>query len=453
LLETGVHVHRATRAFSVGGQQYPAGSFVVKTAQAFGPHVIDMFEPQDHPDDIAYPGAAPTPPYDNAGWTLAYQMGVQFDRIVEGFDGPFEKIDGLVAPRPDGRIAGSGNAGLLLSAEVNDAFLAVNRLLAAGHTVYRLDRPARLGSATYPAGTFYIAQAGSARADAERIARETGLTFTATGARPSGEHTRLEPVRVALWDRYGGSMPSGWTRWLLEQFEFPFDVVYPQTLDSGDLSQYDAIVFVTGAIPPVRQNASGRGGQGGGDDDVPAEFAHMTGSVTAEQTIPRLRSYLEAGGSIITIGSSTNLAQHLGLPISNALSRTVEGEEQSLPRSEYYVPGSILRVRVNTALRAAHGMPEHVDVMFDNSPVMRIAEGADNVRPIAWFDSPSPLRSGWAWGESALEGGVAMAEADIGRGKLFLFGPEVLFRAQPHGTFRFVFNGIHATSGSSARIR
>jgi hypothetical protein len=454
LLETGVHVHRATSAFTVEGKRYPAGSFVVKTAQAFAPHAIDLFEPQDHPDDIPYPGGPPTPPYDNAGWTLAYQMGVQFDRTLEDFDGPFEKIEGLRAPRPAGGIAGSGNAGLLLTTEANDAFLAVNRLLAAGHTVYRLKQPYRAGSVTYPAGTFYVSQRGSARADAERIANETGLTFTATGSRPSGEHRQLQPIRVALWDRYGGSMPSGWTRWILERFDFPFDVVYPQTLDTGDLSQYDAILFVAGAIPSARPDgAGGRGGFGADAEDVPEEFSHMTGSVTPERTIPRLREYLEAGGSIITIGSSISLAQHLGLPVSDALTQTVDGRERSLPRSEYYVPGSILQVRVDDTLPVAYGMPEQVDVMFDNNPVMRIESGATNVRPIAWFDSPAPLRSGWAWGERVLEGGVAMAEADVGRGRLFLFGPEVLFRAQPHGTFRFVFNGLYATSGTDARIQ
>ncbi|NJD08921.1 MAG: peptidase, partial [Gemmatimonadetes bacterium] len=90
LLEVGITVHRATRAFEVSGKSYPAGSYVVKAAQAFRPHVLDMFEPQDHPDDIPYPGAAPTPPYDNAGYTLALQMGFQFDRILDDFDGPFE---------------------------------------------------------------------------------------------------------------------------------------------------------------------------------------------------------------------------------------------------------------------------------------------------------------------------------------------------------------------------
>src|SRR6185503_10612544 len=92
LLETGITVKRARSTFTVGAKTYPAGSYVIPTAQAFRPHVIDMFEPQDHPDNFPYPGAPPTQPYDNAGWTLAFQMGIEFDRILENVTGPFEAI-------------------------------------------------------------------------------------------------------------------------------------------------------------------------------------------------------------------------------------------------------------------------------------------------------------------------------------------------------------------------
>ena len=86
LIKTGIQMHRATAPLSVGGKTYPAGSYVVKAAQAFRPHVLDMFEPQDHPNDFQYPGGPPIPPYDNAGWTLAYQMGVKFDRVFDNVD-------------------------------------------------------------------------------------------------------------------------------------------------------------------------------------------------------------------------------------------------------------------------------------------------------------------------------------------------------------------------------
>ena len=107
--------------------------------------------------------------------------------------------------------------------------------------------------------------------------------------------------------------------------------------------------------------------------------------------------------------------------------------------------GSILRVSVDTSAPVAHGVSNPVDVFFDNSPVFKLDPDATlkGVRPVAWFDSATPLRSGWAFGQGYLEGGVQVAEASVGKGKLFLFAPEITFRAQPAGTFKFLFNGIY----------
>jgi hypothetical protein len=451
LLETGIDVQRATKSFDVNGKTYPAGSFVVKTAQAFAPHVYDMFEPQDHPDDIPYPGAAPTPPYDNAGWTLAYQMGVQFDRILDGFDGPFETVKGLRAPRPEGRVAKSARA-YLLSHETNDAFKAVNALLARGQQVYWLKQPLSANGKTYPAGTFYIHATKDTRSQLESIARETGLTFDATGAKPSGEQYRLQPARVALFDRYGGTMPSGWTRYVLEQFDFPYQLVFPKELDAGNLNaKYDVIIFPDGSIPASA--GSGRGGGAGNNDNIPAEYQDRLGSVTVENTVPQLKSFMENGGTVITVGSSTALAKHIGLPVTSALVETVDGTERAVPRSKFYVPGSVLRMEVDQAAPVMAGVPKNVDVFFDNSPVFRLGTNAGDfrLRSLGWFNE-NPLRSGWAWGQQYLTGGVQIAEADVGSGSLFLFAPEVTFRAQPHGTFKLLFNGIQLAGAESAKV-
>lgn len=441
LQKNGIDVHRATAAFSHNGKQYPAGSYVVKVGQAFGAHVLDMFEPQDHPNDFRVPGGPPTPPYDNAGWTLALQMGVVYDRVLDQLDGPFEKISptNRVTP-PAGTVA---NASVWhLSGAHNDAFIVVNRLLKANAQVLRKGD-----------GTWVIPANNTSRAIVQRAAQELGLSFTAgnnTGA------TAVRPMRIGLWDRYGGSMPSGWTRWLLEQYEFPFSVVYPQELDAGNLnSKYDALIFVDGAIPALRQGQGGPGGFGGGfgggqqnTQNIPAEFQGWLGSVTADKTIPQLKRFAENGGTIITIGSSTNIAQHFGLPLSNHLvERMPTGEERPLGREKFYVPGSLLEVAVDSTTAGGRGMTSRAIVMFDNSPVFRLAPDAvqKGVTPIAWFDTPNTLRSGWAWGETYLEGGVAAADAKVGRGTVRLIGPEALFRAQPHGTFKLVFNGLIGT--------
>ena len=114
LLNNGVEVKRATSAFTVAGKSYPAGSYVVRTDQAFRPHVLDMFEPQDHPQDFAYPGGPPNRPYDITGYALALQMGVKFDRVLDAFDGPFAPVPDVIAAPPPGRIVGAGGAGWLL---------------------------------------------------------------------------------------------------------------------------------------------------------------------------------------------------------------------------------------------------------------------------------------------------------------------------------------------------
>ena len=465
LIKNGVTVLRATSDFDVAGKHYPAGSYVVKTAQAFRPHILDMFEPQDHPNDFQYPGGPPIPPYDNAGWTLAYQMGVQFDRLLEGVSGPFEKIRGFATPPPGMLAHTDGAAGFLLDHRVNDAVIVTNRLLAKQQPVFWLSQPVTAGGRTYPAGTIYIPATPVSMPLLKRAATELGVSFEGVPSPPGGEALRLRPVRIGLWDRYGGSMPSGWTRWLFERFEFPFEVVFPAALDTGRLaSRFDVLVFPTGAIPVSDSERAGGGGGGGGGGDVffatqpdpqriPVEFRSWLGRVTVAKTVPQLRQFLEDGGTIITIGTSTNLARDLGLAVTSHLVR----DGKPLPRTQFYVPGSVLSARVDTTRPVAWGLPERVDVFFEESPVFDLAPDTSRAPPglrsVAWFDSDRPLRSGWAWGQQYLKDGVAAAEASVGDkgGKLFLFGPEVLNRGQPHGTFKFFFNAIYlagATSGA-----
>ncbi len=177
--------------------------------------------------------------------------------------------------------------------------------------------------------------------------------------------------------------------------------------------------------------------------------------MTVKQTIPQLKQFVEAGGAIVAFGGSAVLGHHLGLPVSDHLVESQpNGTERRLPNDKFYIPGSLLRVAVDNTNPVAFGMPKQVDVMFDNSPVLHLAPDASlrGVRPVAWFDSKESLRSGWAWGQHYLEGGVAGVEATLGKGKVFLFGPEITFRSQPHGTFKLLFNGIYYGTASPVGV-
>jgi hypothetical protein len=247
-------------------------------------------------------------------------------------------------------------------------------------------------------------------------------------------------------------MDAGWTRWILEQFEFKFDRVFPPVLDAGNLnSKYDVLIFVEGGIPNVdgRRQADDRPRSPGAvaaPSNVPQEYQAQLGRVTAEQTLPQIKSFIENGGTVIALGTSAaNLASYLKLPVENHL---VENGTP-LARTKFYVPGSVLSGRVDIAHPLAHGMRERTDLFFDNSPVFRLGANAkeSGLKAVAWFDSKTPLRSGWAWGQHYLEGGVAVIEASLGKGKVLLLGPEILKRSQPHGTFKFLFNGIYYSAG------
>lgn len=416
LLMSGLTVHRARATFTAAGKAYPAGSYVIKAAQPFRPHLLDMFEPQQHPNDFSYPGGPPIPPYDNAGYTLAYQMGVQFDRILEDVTGPFELLSDVVAP-PVGAITGTGNAGYSFSRAQNDGFRVANRLMSSGFAVVRL-----------PSGVLAVKNKTGLKPVVERLARETGVSFTALrslkGAKP------VNRPRIALWDQYGGSSESGWIRYILEGFEIPYDTVFPPELDAGNLrGKYDVIILPRGAVPDsLRESERDRDVL-----NVPAEWQARRGRFTIARTLPQLRAFLEEGGRIIAIGTSNSLAMHLGLPI----------QMPRFKREEFYVPGSVLALKVDTTESLAAGMPAEAMALFDQDPFFVVGAPSPSIRVVATYPD-RPLRSGWAWGQEKMAGAAAMLDVGVGKGRLFMFGPEITFRSQPHGTYKFLFNALYS---------
>lgn len=177
--------------------------------------------------------------------------------------------------------------------------------------------------------------------------------------------------------------------------------------------------------------------------DYPAEVTKNRGNVTAA-TLEKIREFVQQGGTLIAIGGAANGAiQMFNLPLANHLTKA---DGSPLERAEYYVPGSVMRVAVDPKNPLAHGYGNEVDIFFDNSPTWKLnasAAGAPPVRPVAWFNSETPLRSGWAWGQKFLNKGIQMAEANVGQGRVFVFGNELLFRTQPHGNYRFFFNAMY----------
>jgi len=357
---------------------------------------------------------------------------------VDPFGGPFAAVAGFAKP-PVQPVASSA-VGYALSHSVNDAFVAVNRLLARGEEVYTLLTPLSINARTYDAGTFYIPARPTTSPILTRLAEEKGLVFDPIDTEVSSAALkRVRSGRIALWDRYGGAMTSGWARFILEQFEFPYEVVFPSSLDAGNLiNRFDVLILPDGA-GFARPNVPG--GPRLTPEDVPAEYRDRVGNMTVAKTVPQLREFLNAGGTILAIGSATDLGIQLQLPIANAL---LDSAGRALPRNRFYVPGSILSMRVDTTTALGQGLRPVTDFYYDNAPGFRLLPAAETrgIKSIAWIDDPVPLRSGWAWGQRYLHGVTEILQAPVGKGMLVLYGPDPYFRSQPHGTFKILFNGL-----------
>ncbi len=436
LINSGIRVEQAKADFTVAGKTYLAGSYIVKTNQAFRPHVIDMFEPQDHPNDFQYPGGPPVRPYDAAGWTPAFTMGIQFDRILESFDGPFETIPYGQVQTAKGKMQESAGAvGYSFSTKDNASFILLNDLLKAGITVSK------------NSDQFYVSNNATVLPLLKKVSAENGLIINAEDKTPSQTFSIVSAKRIALWDFYGGSIPAGWVRWIMEQYHFPFSLIYAKEIDAASLkSKYDIIVFVGGAIPSLRAEAPNEWDEKEPKEgEIPAEFQPLLGKITAAKSIPALKEFLESGGDIVTIGTSANLAYHLQLPVRNALVEVVNGKEKNLPGEKFYIPGSVMQITVDNKQKENWGLGNKADVYFSASPVFKLLPGAisnGDVTPLAWYASDKTLRSGWAFGQSYLQDGVAAFVAKVGKGHLYVYGPEITFRAQTHGSYKMLFNQL-----------
>ena len=423
----GVEVERVTAAFAAGGHHYPAGSFIIRGAQPFEPYVKDLLMPQVYPDMRLFPGGPPKRPYDITGWTLSYQMGVTADRIADRVTVSTEKVD--VAAVPPGSVAGSART-YAIDPRANDAFVGVNRLLKAGDAVYRSRTPVRVGGTDWPAGTFLVKPAAGTTARLNQIARSLGLQIGGVDATPSNilkvdlsDVWRVKAPRIGLYHAWSGNMDEGWTRWLLEQFEFPYTSVFDRDVRAGNLrARFDVIL-----LPDATYDQMLNGLSPGSMPDA------YTGGMTA-RGVANLYEFTAGGGSLVAMDRAAELPlTTFGLPIRNVTAGTRD--------ADFYIPGSLLRVRIDAGSPVGYGMPEQAAAFFGNSPAFAISR-PEAARVVASYPDRDLLMSGWMLGERVLAGSAAVIEAPLDKGRVVLLGFRTQHRGQPHGTFKLLFNAI-----------
>jgi len=445
LMRGGVEVHRAAAAFVTDGRTYPAGSFVVQLAQAFRPFAKDLLEPQRYPDIRRYPGGPPVPPYDNAGWTLSYQMGVEAVPTDAAIAVDLELLDAF--PRAQGHVSATGTYGYAIDARINNAFKAVMRLLADGREVQRATEPLSVSPTTQlPAGTFIVSSTGVSPDAMQILADQLGIAAFGLEAQPDVPLETVRLPRIAVYRSWvvewvdGWTASEGWTRFVLDNHDFPYENIYNADVRAGHLrSRFDVVVIPNQSSDDIVNGyREGRRQFGVAHQNlVPPEYQGGIG----EDGLRALRGFAEAGGTLVLVDRATDMAwESLNMPVREVL--------HGLPDTQFFGPGSVVRIESDPAHPIAYGMPETGAAYFRKSRAFAFSD--ESVSSIARYAESDVLLSGWLLGEEHMAGQHAAVEIDVGAGKAILLGFSPYFRSQPLGTFKLFFNALLRMQGSLA---
>jgi hypothetical protein len=248
-------------------------------------------------------------------------------------------------------------------------------------------------------------------------------------------------TKVAIYKSHIPAIDEGWTRWVFESErpirKYSYSSVEDREIRAGNLSA----IYKTIIIPDQPRGPILNGHRKG---TMPDEYTGGLG----EQGVKALREFVEAGGTLVCLNRASDFAiEQFKLPVRDV----VDG----LPRTDFYVPGSILRIELDPSNPIAAGMPKESIAWVENSPVFEVSgtgvspvsatagTAMPQVKVIAWYPrDKDPLLSGWLLGADRVKGKAALVQVDMGKGRIILFGFRPQYRGQSLATYPLFFNAI-----------
>jgi hypothetical protein len=446
----GVEVSRAEAAFESDGKKYPAGTFVIPMNQVFARYAKDLLEKQTYPEVRRSPNSPPEPPYDVTAWSLGMQMGVNAVFAKKPLSSGAKLVKVTDSPKLAGTVEGVSNA-FGFEYRGADTAIALNRLLKAGARI--MLAPSSGAGKDRTDVLFY----GVPQSSVESIARETGIHVSA--------HQRVDPAigfnknnwplklpmastaqsvavaRIGLYQSWTANMDEGWTRWVLEHYEFPYTILHnadikerfgTSSADAGLSSKlrekFDVIIL------PDQQPRDILNGF-----DFKSVREEYRGGID-DEGLEGLRKFVREGGTLIAMGASCDLMiDKFPIPVRNL--------KRGLTRDQHFAPGAIVRIQVDTSNRLGLGMPAETYGFYNNSPFFALVEGFSSQRAsvVARYPNSDVLASGWLKGEEVMAGHAAVVSIDMNPGRIVLFGLRPQHRAQTHATFPLLFNALYST--------
>ena len=384
LMLGGIEVHQSTKP----------DAWVILMNQPFAGLVKDLFEQQ------MYPPSAPRPP-DVTGWTLPMQMGVEIHAVTTPLSKqardslrPVKTIESVAAP---------------FNREANASYRAMNEILAAK------------GAVSYSGDE--IVASGIDKAKLDGILAENRLRSGAS--KDAGKP--IKPLRIGLYRPFTASIDEGWTRWILEQYKFPFKNLENSDVIDGHLNDhYDVIV-----IPDMGERQILDGQRAG---TIPPRYAGGIGEDGAQA----LRDFVNDGGTLVAFNNASMFAiNQFKLPVANALA--------GASANQFFCSGCLVTVHIEDEKNPlTAGLAPDTIVMFERGPAFDTRPDFKGKVLARYPRERSPLASGYLAGPDRIEGKAAAVEADYGKGRVVLIGFKPQWRAQSHAAYKFFFNAFYS---------
>jgi len=438
LMFGGVEIHQAIEDFIADEKLYPSGSFVVKASQPYKPYAVALLEKQKYPDLRQYPGGPPIPPYDNAGWTLPLQMGVNCNRIENPFEAKLTKLEKVPYPSPSAPEATSGY--VCLDSCINASYAAVFSLLKNNAEIYRSKEKIKIKEFKLKPGSFLVKNTPQIQKALPALIEKWHLPVHELDAITDIPKHPLKKKRIGLYQSWRSNMDEGWTRYVFDDLGVPYSTLHNKDFKGTKKKKvnlkekYDVIVFADedpeiiklGKPSPTSRRARRF-------TPLPLEYEGGIG----KEGIEALKAFVEQGGILVTLNGACNLIfKEFNVPARNAIER--------VDRSKFFCPTSILKINVDNKTPIGYGMPKEAAAMFARSLVMDtwVPSGEWDRKVVASFPEEDILVSGWLLGENMIARKAAVVDTKYKEGHIILIGIRCQHRAQSHGTYKFLLNAL-----------
>jgi len=434
LRQQGIEVGRATAEVVLKEGRFPAGSLVVKRDQPYGRLAKILLERQDYPDPKLKT-------YDDSAWTMGLEAHVKVvpSADLKALDVPVTPVDRYEAQGSTAK-AGAPAYAVLDHGSIN---LALLRYALKDTPVRIAERPFTAGGRAVPAGSFIIDGHDYPRLKAALV--PLGLTTVALDEPVSVPTHAAALPRIAVYSTWGSTQNVGWVRYAFDQYRTPYDLIFKDEVRKGGLRRrYDVIVVpsqgrsakdlvfdvpMRGKPLPYTKTAQSRFlGDYGSSPDI-------RGGMGLEG-VGELRRFVEAGGTLITLGDASAMAPDYGL---------APDVEASRVSKDFYAPGPIVNARVAAPANPIfYGYPDKtIPVRWASATTLySLPECARGMVLMDFPGGAANVLSGLMTLPDEIKNRPALIEQPLGQGRVLMFATNPVYRWQNFGEFRMLYNAL-----------